>query len=231
MQRNSIYSILTISFLAFVLSGCYTGYGDKSKRNKEFAPNMYHSLPLEPYSQTTGDPVSLTFGQEEGEAQNSVFKNGLNAQAAPAGTVPRDMWYQSDVYMPYPYSNSIEGYDSATQYLFSPLANASNNEEKGINCTDDTFSKGKRIYETYCIMCHAADGSGNGILVSKGAYPKVPAYWERSYLTEGQMFHTLTYGKALMGSYASQLTTRERWEVVCYISQFLDDGATASAGE
>ena len=31
------------------------------------------------------------------------------------------------------------------------------------------------------------------------------------------MFHTITYGKNLMGSHASQLNNEERWKVIRYV--------------
>jgi SNF family Na+-dependent transporter len=36
-------------------------------------------------------------------------------------------------------------------------------------------------------------------------------------MPEGQMFYSVAYGKNLMGSYASQLTRKQRWEVIAYI--------------
>ena len=36
-------------------------------------------------------------------------------------------------------------------------------------------------------------------------------------MPEGQMFYSVTYGKNKMGSYASQLDTRQRWMVIEYI--------------
>jgi mono/diheme cytochrome c family protein len=36
-------------------------------------------------------------------------------------------------------------------------------------------------------------------------------------MTEGMMFHSLTYGKNAMGSYASQLSTKQRWMVISYV--------------
>jgi len=35
----------------------------------------------------------------------------------------------------------------------------------------------------------------------------------------GQMFYSVTYGKNLMGSYASQLNRKQRWQVIAYIKQ------------
>jgi len=36
-------------------------------------------------------------------------------------------------------------------------------------------------------------------------------------MTEGMMFYSVTYGRNLMGSYASQLTPRQRWKIIHYI--------------
>jgi mono/diheme cytochrome c family protein len=36
-------------------------------------------------------------------------------------------------------------------------------------------------------------------------------------MPDGQMFYSITFGKNLMGSYASQLTAKQRWQVITYI--------------
>lgn len=36
-------------------------------------------------------------------------------------------------------------------------------------------------------------------------------------LSEGKMFHTVTYGQNMMGSHASQLNHTERWMIISYI--------------
>lgn len=199
---------------SFLLSSCYFGYNDKSKRNKEFAPNMYNSIPLEPYVQTV---------ETDGEYVNPYLPGVTSAQEPPAGTVPRsDSWYVSEKYTPYAYSNTLEGYDSAGVYLQSPLDDSLTNAAN-YNCTEETFKRGKRIYEVYCVMCHGANGDGKGNLVTSGVFGNVPSYKDPNtlkYLPAGKMFHTLTYGKGIMGSYASQITPKERWEVICYIQKF-----------
>ena len=50
-------------------------------------------------------------------------------------------------------------------------------------------------------------------------------------LSEGSYFHVMTYGKNLMGSYASQLTRKQRWMIAQYIKVKQSAGnATAPAG-
>lgn len=44
---------------------------------------------------------------------------------------------------------------------------------------------------------------------------------------EGRIFHVVTYGKGAMGSYASQLTTKQRWMVTAYIRSKIGGGAAS----
>lgn len=227
-MRKGITYALGIAAIALSLSGCYT---DKSKRNIEYAPNMYNSLPLEPYSQTVFHETNIGGNYEGAKLDGtSPFANGLNAQKAPEGTVPRtESWYIQEAFTPYVYPNTPEGYELAGGELSSPL-NIPAANDKGYNCTEESFKKGKLVYETYCIMCHGAEGKGNGILVQKGVLGGVPSYSEQlRNLSAGKMFHTLTYGKNTMGSYASQITPNQRWQVICYIQKFQESGAPATA--
>ncbi len=215
---HRINFVIGLFLLSVGFNGCYYGYNDKSERNKVFAPNMYESLPLEPYSQTVED----NGGTET--AKNDIFDNGLSMQDAPEGTVPRtyEAWYKSEEYVPFHYPNTPEAYDSAgIHFNDSPLDNSLRNDDP-YNCTELTFEKGKTHYERFCIMCHGPNGMGQGNLVTSGVFAGVPAYNDDAHknLPPGKMFFSITYGKGVMGGYAYQLTPKERWEVICYIQEF-----------
>jgi hypothetical protein len=45
----------------------------------------------------------------------------------------------------------------------------------------------------------------------------------------GQMFYSVAYGKNLMGSYASQLSRKQRWMVIKYIKDKQLEGNAAAA--
>ncbi|MEM7367015.1 MAG: cytochrome c [Bacteroidota bacterium] len=217
-----------IAALAVITSSCYT---DKSQRNVEYAPNMYNSLPLEPYSQTVYmHDMGGNYAAVSDTDKVVYFADGLSAQAPPEGTVPRsESWYTEEAYSPYPYPNDLEGYELAGVEVSSPLNNPDTNE-KGYNCTEETYQKGKELFTRFCIVCHGANGKGNGKIVQpNGPYPPVPSYSGPTIvnLPEGKMFHTITHGKNLMGSYASQLTPNERWQVICYIQEFQKEGRVA----
>jgi mono/diheme cytochrome c family protein len=88
--------------------------------------------------------------------------------------------------------------------------------------TDDQMKEAERLFLVNCAICHGMklDGngplynSGNGPFISKPADFAAPQYLA---MPDGQMFYSVTYGKNAMGSYASQLTSKQRWMIVHYI--------------
>ena len=54
-------------------------------------------------------------------------------------------------------------------------------------------------------------------------YPSPPSYKAAlKDLSEGKMFHTLMYGKNLMGSHASQISAEDRWKIIYYVQSLQD---------
>lgn len=149
-------------------------------------------------------------------SENPNFKDSMTARRPVAGTIP-----MGDNYMPYPYPNTPEGYEAAGRDLKNPL-------EK----TPENLAEGKRLFENFCIHCHGAEGKGDGSVVTVGHFPPPPSYsGQLKDLPEGKMFHTVTYGKNLMGSHASQLNKTERWKIIMYVQTLQKLGgnsATAS---
>lgn len=130
----------------------------------------------------------------------------------PEGTIP----WGADTFVGglyrYPFPNTFAGYDSAGKHLKNPL-----------KPTNEVLARGKELYNIYCAPCHGEQGDGKGKLVQLGKYPPPPPYnSERFYmLSDGHMFHSITYGTAqgqgIMGSFAAQLTPTERWAIITYI--------------
>ena len=96
------------------------------------------------------------------------------------------------------------------------------------------FKEATRLYLIYCGICHGEKLDGQGPLWKggEGPFPAAP----RNFLTdpvvtnmaEGTMFHSVTYGKNLMGSYASQLSTEQRWMIIHYIKEKQAASVTAT---
>jgi mono/diheme cytochrome c family protein len=93
-----------------------------------------------------------------------------------------------------------------------------------------------RLYLIYCGICHGAKLDGNGPLYNggNGPYPAAPKNLmgdDVKQYGDGKIFHVATYGKGQMGSYASQLSTMQRWMVVAYIkSKQNASSSTATQG-
>jgi mono/diheme cytochrome c family protein len=86
------------------------------------------------------------------------------------------------------------------------------------------MADGKILFLHFCSPCHGADGQGDGLVVAHG-FPAPPSYSKGQSsrggamkdLSDGKIYHTITYGLNAMGSYASQLDPKERLKVVLYV--------------
>jgi len=91
------------------------------------------------------------------------------------------------------------------------------------NLTDKDVEEGQRLYMIYCGICHGTALDGNGPLYASGKFAAMPANLKsgEKYLkmSQGRIYHGIVYGKNAMGSYASQLDTKQRWQVVAYIKK------------
>lgn len=135
---------------------------------------------------------------------NPNFKDGKTAQKPPAGTIPVG-------FVTFDYPNTKDGYDKASLEVKNPLTTA------------DT-SGAQVLFVHFCSPCHGVIGQGDGLVVQHG-FPPPPSYSKGQSsrggamkdLTDGKIYHTITYGVNAMGSYASQLAPDERWKVVMYV--------------
>ncbi len=192
---------LNIAITAVLASGLVSC--DKTHRNpgRAYMPDMAYSRAVETYAST------------ENLEHRGVHYTGLPV----AGTIARgDM-------MPYTLKNDSAGYlQSATKT--NPLATGSID-----------MKNAERLYLVNCGICHGPKLDGNGPLWKDGngpftSAPKNFMSDDMKKLPEGTMFHSVTFGKNAMGSYASQLNTRQRWEVIAYIrSKQFPGGAADTA--
>ena len=84
------------------------------------------------------------------------------------------------------------------------------------------LKEGGRLYLIHCGICHGTALDGNGPLYSSGKFPAMPAnFKDGKYqaMSIGTMYAALKFGKNLMGSYASQLDAKQRWQIIAYIKK------------
>jgi mono/diheme cytochrome c family protein len=196
------YTFWMITFLgATVLASCTK---DKNSPGYEFMPDMYYSPAYKP-----------------GEA-NPNFADGKTYQDPVNGSIAySDDPEQRINFLPYPFQDTPEGREQAYNTLKNPLV-----------YSEIHLNEGARLYGTFCAPCHGLQGKGDGsvvkVLEKKDNYGlKPPAYDsdELRNISEGRIFHAMQYGKGNMGSYASQLNAKERWQITFYV-QTLQRGSS-----
>jgi mono/diheme cytochrome c family protein len=152
------------------------------------------------------NPVAYEAGSD-----NPIFKDGKTNQMAPAGSMARGKYL-------YPLSDS--DYEKSASMITNPF----------VFTKDETDGEGKKLYTVNCAICHGEKGDGQGHLVQINKFPPPPSYLMEPLLSlaDGKRYHTLMYGKNLMGSYASQLSHRERWLVLSYVKSLQGAGKPAA---
>jgi mono/diheme cytochrome c family protein len=85
------------------------------------------------------------------------------------------------------------------------------------------------LFETYCKHCHGTKAGGDGKVaqgvkidgVDHSMYPGVANLKGDAYknITEGHIFHVITYGKGLMGAHGSQVSEEDRWKIAKYVKE------------
>jgi mono/diheme cytochrome c family protein len=80
-----------------------------------------------------------------------------------------------------------------------------------------TVKRGQKVYMTYCVVCHGPKGYGDGYVVPPFSQPpSLQSEKIRGY-ADSQIFHVITVGQNVMGSYAPQIREQDRWAVIHYL--------------
>jgi len=170
-----------------VMAGC-----NKTRRSpgRAYMPDMSYSRAYETYMTNS----------------EALEKEGIHYTALPVkGTIAR-----GDMLDIYPYANDSAGYALSA------------NVKNPLNPDSINMKEAERLFLVNCGICHGSKLDGNGPLYNdgKGPFPNAPKNLlsdEIKKMADGTIFHSVTYGKGSMGSYASQLSTAQRWMVIDYI--------------
>ena len=211
---RSILNVFGGLGIAVALASCSAS---GNNQGKEYAPNMYHSVAYEPYSQIDDKDAgrwltSIEYKDGHAEFYNSNNLNPyqMNMREPAPNTVSRN----KNGYLPYRLGKDSLAYAART--LKNPL-----------DSTAEVIAGGKALYEMYCDHCHGTKGAGDGKVaagvkiddVQKGNYNGVPNYNSDALknITEGHIFHVITWGKGLMWAHGSQISPEDRWKIAKYV--------------
>ena len=187
---NKLTIITVLAFLAVIISCSNV----KRKPGSVYMPDMAYSRAYETYAD-----------------HSNLAEKGINYNNRPVtGTISREEE------MPFHIPKDVPG--DTTHYAASKLVKSPID-----SLSPKDAAEAESLYLINCGICHGAQLNGNGPLYNdgKGPYPVAPKNLMAdpvvSVMPEGQMFYSVQYGKNTMGSYASQLSRKQRWMVIRYI--------------
>ncbi len=153
-------------------------------------------------------------------SENPVFRDSLTNQVPVYGTMPRNQ-------VAFRYSVFPENRLLAGQTLLS---------------RDPMIMKhvfeGKKLYTAFCSNCHGESGKGDGFLITSKKFPETVKVGDLTderlvKASRGELFHVVTVGYGLMGSYGATLSEKDRWKIIEYVKVKLQGqelGARTLAG-
>lgn len=134
----------------------------------------------------------------------SIFPNEQAAMKPAPNTIHRG-------WMPYEYENTNDDFARAREELKNPLP-----------VTEANLKQGKAMFDINCAICHGVKGDGQGTLVERGKFLGIPSFADEGrVITEGSIYHVIMYGLNNMGSYASQTSIEERWQIVMHTQNLM----------
>jgi mono/diheme cytochrome c family protein len=135
------------------------------------------------------------------EKYDEFFKGGISELVPPEHTQPVG-------FTPYRWGNDV---DKAVKENKNPIAG---------QMTEEVLLTGQKYFETNCAACHGLAGHGDGPVAAK--FPlKIPALVSDKVKgwPDAHIYHVITMGQGMMGSYASHVPQKYRWQVVNYVRQ------------
>lgn len=200
MKKLSIISVLVMAVIVWSCSDVRRSPG------KVYMPDMAYSRAYETYA-----PI------------DTLAKQGIHYNRLPVkGTIKRGEL------LPFPLEADKPGAD--TNYRQSVSVT---NPLPALDAVQ--MKEAERLYLVNCGICHGTALDGNGPLYNggNGPFSAAPANLagnaKYTSMPEGQMMYSVTYGKGQMGSYASQLSTTQRWMIIHYVKSKQGGGKQPAA--
>ncbi len=193
-MKKLTYIITALVLGVAVFSSCD---GVRREPGRIYMPDMAYSRAYESFAERDSAKFTMDMYNKGGD---KIFYNNV----PPAGTIKRGELF----------AYSLPSDTTGSYALSSSLKNPYDT----IVLSKKEMAEAGRLYNVNCGICHGAKGLANGPVAGNGvggvANLTSPAYVSMS---DGTMFHSITFGKGVMGSYASQVTRAQRWMIIKYI--------------
>lgn len=131
--------------------------------------------------------------------ESTFYPDGASARPLPAHTVAR-------------------GDLEADPALYSGVRDRQPVADLPFPLTREVLARGEERYNIFCSPCHGRNGSGQGMIVTRG-YKQPPALYSDTLKSAqvGYFVNVMTQGYGIMPSYAAQISVADRWAIAGYI--------------
>lgn len=239
LHRNiHMGGVLVAVMIVLLLNACAPAEGEF--QGNEYMPDMKHSIA---YEANYYNYYSLnTWGTREAYHEKAQPRKPVE------GTIPRGYAGISNERLMRGLVYEAKGHPSIELNGFVPYYYGDTEEERAraaneilenpFPITEEGLAIGEKLYNINCGICHGEKGDGLGYLVrdNGGKYPAAPANFLLDTFinsTPGRFYHSIMYGKNVMGAYKDKLSYKERYEVIhwIYALQAKDKGKKYSPEE
>lgn len=149
------------------------------------------------------------------QSANEFFADRFSSRPHPAQTIARSqpLWVGETPVYPFEdhpvFTGMVAGTPpGATNYV----------EVNPLPITAELLERGRQIFGIHCQLCHGAAGDGKGVTTKYGMTVIANLHDPRIVRQpDGEIFHTITYGKNLMQGYEATIEPRDRWAVISYV--------------
>ena len=89
----------------------------------------------------------------------------------------------------------------------------------------ESLARGQEMYEIHCLVCHGAQGRGDGPVGQK--FVPQPMELNLDYVQlqpDGQLFYTISHGSIAMPFYRQAMPAEDRWHLVNFIKEVFGEG-------
>jgi mono/diheme cytochrome c family protein len=200
------FTFLTAGMAALLVAGFSSCFHDNRKPGKIYMPDMTYSRAVETYAPLD----SSVFTTETSKRGEEIFYNHKPVDGTiKMGDMP---------FFEAPLADSTGGLYAVSNQTKNPLP---------VLSTADS-AEASRLFNINCAICHGAKAENNGPLSTKVGGIKSIVAASPGY-SDGRIFHVMQYGQGNMGSYASQLSSKQRWMIIHYIRSLQPKPETATA--
>lgn len=95
---------------------------------------------------------------------------------------------------------------------------------------EKSVALGGKLFQIYCTPCHGYAGKGDGLVGAKLVLTPYNLTADQTKArSDGFIWGYMTFGGAVMPSYANDLSDTERWNVINYVRKVLQNEHSATA--